>query len=178
VSDRRRSPSPKSVAPTRPVPPDPPTRSTRPAAVTAIGAVALAAGLAVAWWEGAQQRDSAAAHWSVGAVIALIGGLALATGWGRQRTSCGAWAGASIGAVRGWRTRRRSEVVAVAIWALLIVAVIGWDLASFVAQSHNLPTFSYLFGRITRWRWGRAVVFAAWVAIGSGLAVSCRRRGP
>jgi hypothetical protein len=59
----------------------------------------------------------------------------------------------------------------VTIWVLVALAVVGWDVASFVAQSHNLPTFSYLAGRITRWPWGRASVLATWLAVGSALAL-------
>jgi hypothetical protein len=52
-----------------------------------------------------------------------------------------------------------------------VLAVVGWDLNSFAHQAHDLPTLSYYTGRITRFAWGRALVFAAWLAAGVGIAV-------
>jgi len=63
----------------------------------------------------------------------------------------------------------------VVVWVLLVLAVIGWDLNSFAHQAHDLPTLSYLIGRVTRWRWGRGTFFAAWLALGVGLAAGRRR---
>ena len=101
---------------------------------------------------------------AVGAVVA---------GRGRQRSPSVTWL---VGAARSIGAGRRRPLFAagVAAWTLLILAVIGWDLNSFVHQAHDLPTLSYLFGRVTRWTWGRALVFAAWLSAGAGLVVACR----
>lgn len=129
-------------------------------------------------WEGLQWRQSAAAHWSVGLSVVAVVVLAVVLGRGRQAQRSRDWLSAAARAVAGWRRTRRLAL-GVAVWTVLIVAVVGWDLASFARQSHDLPTLSYQFGRVTRWHWGRAVVFAAWLAAGLGLAAAClapRRR--
>jgi hypothetical protein len=139
---------------------------------------------ALAAWEGMQVRQSPAAHWSVGlSIVAVVGG-ALVLGRGRQVERSATWCSAAVGAVAGWR-RTLLCALGVAVWIVLLAAAVGWDLHSFMRQSHDLPTLSYEIGRVTRWRWGRAVVFAAWLAAGVGLAATClvprarqRRRSP
>lgn len=134
----------------------------------------------LAVWEGMQVRQSAAAHWSVAVVIVVSVVAAVVAGWGRQRATTRAWLAAGGRAIG----RRRSAplyAAGVVVWVLLILAVIGWDLNSFVHQAHDLPTLSYYVGRVTRWRWGRALVFATWLAAGVGLVTGClgwrQRRG-
>jgi hypothetical protein len=127
---------------------------------------------ALSAWEGTLWRQSAAAHWSVGLSIAAVVVLAVVLGRGRQAEGSGAWLSGAARAVAGWR-RTPSLTTGVAVWAVLIAAVVGWDLTSFVHQSHELPTLSYQFGRVTRWHWGRALVFAAWLAAGLGIAGTC-----
>lgn len=137
--------------------------------VAAAAAVVLLAGLSA--WEGLQWRQSAAAHWSVGAAVAGVVGLAAVAGRGRQREGGVAWARHAARAVAGWRRTPRTAG-AVALWVLLISAVVAWDLASFARQAHDLPTLSYFFGRVTRWHWGRSLVFAAWLAAGVAVALA------
>lgn len=128
--------------------------------------------VALAVWEGMQWRQSPAAHWSVGLSIAVAVVLALVLGRGRQAQRSSAWVSEAGRSVTGWRRTPRLSG-AVAVWAVLILAVVGFDLVSFLHQSHDLPTLSYEIGRLTRWHWGRAVVFAAWLAAGVGLATAC-----
>jgi hypothetical protein len=132
---------------------------------------------AYAGWEGVQSRQTAAAQWSVGLTAVAVAALAVAAGRGRQATTSGAWLAGTARAVRDGRAAPR-YAAGVAVWALLILAVIGWDLNSFVHQTHDLPTLSYLVGRVTRFAWGRALFFAGWLAVGVGLAVDCRTSRP
>jgi len=130
-----------------------------------------------------QWRQSPAAHWSVGLSIAAVVGLALVVGRGRQAQRSLPWVSDAGRSITGWRRTRRLSA-AVAVWIVLLMAVVAFDLVSFLHQSHDLPTLSYEIGRVTRWHWGRALVFAAWLAAGVGLATAClvprrrRRRHP
>ncbi len=106
---------------------------------------------------------------------ATLAGVALATlvaGRGRQRATTGAWLTNAGRAAVGWRARP-GYAAGVAVWAVLLVAAVGWDLNSFAHQAHDLPTLSYLVGRVTSFTWGRALVYAAWVAAGVGIATGC-----
>lgn len=138
---------------------------------------------ALAGWEGVQGRFSTASHVSILAVVAAVVLLALAAGRGRQRERSRAWAAAAVRSLRhgraAWRTRR-ATFVGVVGWAVVIAATVGWDAASFVAQEHSLPTLSRVFGALTDHDWGRALVFAAWLALGLYLALGWRlpRPGP
>lgn len=133
---------------------------------------------ALSVWEGMQWRQSSAAHWSVALTIVAVVVVALVLGRGRQAERSGTWCSAGARAVAGWRRTLRLSA-SVAVWTLLLAAIVAWDLTSFVHQSHDLPTLSYEIGRVTRWHWGRALVFALWLAAGVGLAAAClvpRRR--
>jgi hypothetical protein len=143
-------------------------------------AVALAALtlVAVAWWEGRQWRDSAAAHWSVAAVIGGVLVLAGVAGVGRQRRRTADWLTGAVGALTEGRWRSDPYAAGVAVWALLLASVVAWDLVSFVAQSHGLPTLSRLFGHVTRFHAGRAVVFGGWLLLGGALALGQRSARP
>jgi hypothetical protein len=134
----------------------------------------LAALVTLSLWEGTLSRQSAAAHWSVTLVAIVTVAAALIAGRGRQRTGSGAWLTGAVRAIGRWR-RTPLFAAGIAVWVLLVLTVIGWDLNSFVHQAHDLPTLSYYFGRVTRWWWGRALVFAAWLAVGGYLAVGWRR---
>jgi hypothetical protein len=146
-----------------------------------VGAAAVigAAGLcALAAWEGTLSRQSAAAHWSVGAGIAAALALAVVAGRGRQAAASRRWLTHAVRAVGG-RWPRPGYATGIAVWVVLILAVIGWDLNSFAHQARDLPTLSYEFGRVTRWHWGRALVFAGWAALGVLLAAGrLRARWP
>lgn len=160
----------------------PPAPAPRPHPVRrtlAWGAVPLVAACLAAW-EGTVTRSSAAAHWSVGATIAAIALACIAGGRGRQRSRSAEWIRAGASAV--WRTvsghgARPALAVAAgtALWVLLAVATIGWDLNSFLHQAHSLPTLSGLVGDVTRHDWGRSLVFAAWLALGAHVALGWRR---
>jgi hypothetical protein len=123
--------------------------------ISAAGGRAVAATLAVvlafAGWEGMQQRDSPASRWGIAGSIAVVLTAALVAGRGRQQTSSTDWVRRSVGPLHDRRSRPRPRTG--------------------VTISHNLPTFSYLAGRITRWPWGRASVLATWLAVGSALAL-------
>jgi len=129
--------------------------------------------LAFAGWEGTQQRDSAASHWGIAGSLAVVLAAALVAGRGRQQTSSTDWVRQSVRPLLDWPKRPR-RMTGVTIWVLVAVVVVGWDVTSLVAQSHDLPTFSYLVGRITRRPWGRATVLAAWLAVGSTFALGNR----
>lgn len=145
-------------------------------AVAAWSLLALVLG-ALSAWEGTLFRDSTAAHWSVGGAIAVAivgGGLA---GKGRQRTPSSAWLSGAAQAVAGYRRHPPTEVAGVVVWVVLVLAVIGWDLNNFVHQSHYLPTLSRLIGNVTRFDWGRGIVFAGWMGLGAYVAFGWRRTG-
>ncbi len=143
-------------------------------------AVSTVGGVVLAVWEGAQQRQTAAAHWSVGLVIVL--GLAAAVVVGRrsQRLRSVDWlrqAGRgirSLGDSEPWRVRP-AYIAGVVAWVMLVAAIAAWDLNSFAHQSHYLPTLSYFAGKVTRYRWGRSAVFAGWLAVGAYLVAGWRR---
>jgi hypothetical protein len=131
-----------------------------------------AAGLAFAVWEGGQRWPSVAAHWSVGLAIGGVVVAAVLAGRGRQPAPSGPWLRTSLDSVRRAPTPWRVGAV---IWVILIGATIAWDLTSFIVQSHQLPTFSYLVGRLTRFDAGRVIVFGAWLTLGGYLALGRRR---
>jgi hypothetical protein len=127
-------------------------------------------------WQAGLTRDAPGARWSVAllAVVALV--MAIILGRGRQRRSSGAWIGQSANWIQHWRTQPRSVRVAVIVWTSLVVAVVGWDLVNFIVQSHALPTLSYFIGRVSRYRVGRGVLFAVWLAIGAYLVAGGRAK--
>lgn len=136
-----------------------------------------AAVVAFVAWEGLQGRFSAASHTSILVVVGAVLLLALAAGRGRQRKKTRAWARDAVRTLRrvpdAWRTRP-AALAGAAVWILVIVATIGWDAASFMEQERSLPTLSRIFGAVTDHEWGRAVVFAAWLALGLYLALGWR----
>lgn len=142
-------------------------------------ALAALAGLALSSWEGTLRQSDAVSHWSVLSLIGVTLAAAAAAGRGRQRSPSAAWARHGIttlgGELGGSRRRPGRVVAASAVWAVLIMATIGWDLNSFVHQAHDLPTLSRLFGDVTEHAWGRALLFAGWLALGAYLAVGWRR---
>ena len=107
-------------------------------------------------------------------VVALV--MAVVLGRGRQRRSSGAWIAQSAHWVQHRRTQPTSFRVAVIVWTALVVAVVGWDLANFIVQSHSLPTLSYFIGRVVAYRAGRGVLFAVWLVIGAYLVSGGRAK--
>jgi hypothetical protein len=108
-------------------------------------------------------------------VVAIVATFtaALIAGQGRQRSTTRQWID---GTRRGWQGSAPAYWAGVVVWVVLLAAVVGWDLNSFVHQAHDLPTLSREIGRVTRYRAGRTIVFAAWLAAGLSLALG-RRAG-
>jgi|GEM_PF-1219341 hypothetical protein len=144
----------------------------------AVLGIAVLVGAAFCAWEGLQGRYSTASHVSILATIALVLTLAAAAGRGCQRRRSRTWARAAWRAVRAQLSRRRARSAAAAGalgWVVVISATVGWDAFSFAMQRHSLPTLSRLFGAVTDHEWGRALLFAAWLAFGLYLALGWRR---
>jgi hypothetical protein len=141
----------------------------------------LVAGLGVAGfaaWEGLQGRYSTASHVSILTAIAALLLLAVIAGRGRQRKRSRTWLRDAWRSGREQLIRRRARSAAAAGvlgWVLVISATVGWDGYSFAMQRRSLPTLSRLFGAVTDHEWGRALFFAAWLALGLYLAVGWRR---
>ena len=133
--------------------------------------------VAFALVEGFWPQQSAAAHWSVGAVIVLGLGAAVVFGRGRQRSPSRAWARSSLRAVRHWWAHPIRSA-SVALWVLVLLVTAGWDAYSFSHQSDRLPTLSRVFGGITRYPLGRASVFLLWLGLGAIIIFSERRTDP
>ncbi len=148
--------------------------------VAAVVTVVTAAAAGFAWWEGGLHRWSAAAHWSVAAVVIAVLLAAVVLGVGRQRQHSGEWLRQAARSTRTWVRRPTLRGTGAAVWVVLLAAVVAWDLHSFLRQSHDLPTLSRLFGAVTRFHWGRALVFLGWLAAGAAVVVGgrIRRRGP
>jgi hypothetical protein len=144
-------------------------------AKTAVLCALLAGAAGISAWEGTLSRFSAQSLSSVGAVIGAVLVAALACGRGRQRKTSAAWARDGLAAVRRAASGRAEGeggvAAATVVWVLLVAATIGWDLNSFAHEVRWLPTLSRLFGDVTDHDWGRAVVFAAWLALGLYLAI-------
>jgi len=139
-----------------------------------LGVALVAAAAAFSWWEGGLHQYSTAAHSGILAAIALTLASALVAGVGRQATTTGAWLRGPL-PIRRHLVEAPGATVAVLVWIVLLLAVIGWDLNSFVHQRHDLPTLSSIFGHLTSSRGGRAAVVALWLTLGAALAVGWRR---
>ena len=122
--------------------------------------------------------DSSGAHWSVALLVVTAFGAALVLGRGRQYETTRRWVARNVHFVRTWRTQSRRAVVSAPIWTVLIGGVVTWDLVSFVAQSHDLPTLSYFIGHVTRYAAGRGLLFAAWLGVGAYLVAAQRAERP
>ena len=140
----------------------------------ALAVVLVAAAAAFCWWEGGLRQSSTAAQLGVLATIALALVTAVVAGAGRQATTAGAWIQGPL-RVRRHFGETPHATVAVVIWIALVASVIGWDLNSFVHQSHDLPTLSSIVGHVTSSRPGRSVVVALWLTLGAALTVGWRR---
>jgi hypothetical protein len=110
----------------------------------------------------------------VGLSVVVVFGATAILGRRRQRLTTAAWAVRTIGFIRAWRRQPRPIVASALAWSLLVAATVGWDLASFLGQSHLLPTLSYFIGHVTRYRLGRGLLFAVW--IGTGMYLMAARR--
>jgi hypothetical protein len=142
-----------------------------------VASLLLAAALiALCIWVAGRSRGDASAQWSVAVVIGAAFGAAAVLGQGRQGQTGSAFAADNARWVRHWRRQPRAQVVAVAVWTALLLAVVAWDLVSFAAQAHAYPTLSYFIGRVTRYPVGRGLVFALWLGLGGYLAAGRRAR--
>jgi hypothetical protein len=135
-----------------------------------------AAAISLCVWQAGLTRDSPGARWSVALLVVIALVMAIVLGRGRQRRSSGRWIAQSAHWIQDWRTQPRSLRVAVIVWTVLVVAVVGWDLVNFIVQSHALPTLSYFIGRVSRYRVGRGVLFAVWLVIGAYLVAGGRAK--
>ncbi|MGH9044831.1 MAG: hypothetical protein ACRDVP_08400 [Acidimicrobiales bacterium] len=126
------------------------------------------AAVALVVWEGGLFRDSAAAHWSVLATIAVVISIGALRSQMRRR---------ALGdGVKDAPSRSKETLLGAAIWLSLALAAVAWDLNSFIAQRHDLPTLSGVIGLATANHPGRSAVFALWLASGMAVALWDRRR--
>ena len=78
--------------------------------------------------------------------------------------------------VIGTSRRRPSEPLpgprsGAAIWGLLFVLLVGWELAAYFQHPRvDHPTLSALADPVTDWRPVRALAFLAWIALGADLS--------
>jgi hypothetical protein len=127
-------------------------------------------------WQSGLSRDSTQAHWGVTAAITFAAVAAGVMGHRRQQVASVAWLRNELPGRHHWYRWSTPERVSVLVWSALIVAIAGWDLYSFIAQSHGLPTLSYYFGRITRFQVGRGLAVALWLIVGAYLCAGGRTR--
>ena len=137
--------------------------------------MSLAGLAALAWWEGTLHYGTPDARWSISTVIAVVVGATVVFGVHRQRLPSRTWLATAVRTVRRRPMRSPLYAAGIAVWVVLLTAFVAWDLFSFLSQSHDLPTMSYLIGRVTRSSLGRSAVFLAWLGIGSYLALGWRR---
>jgi hypothetical protein len=150
----------------------------RPRLILLAYAILVAGVVALSTWQAHFSRRSPGAHWSV-AILALTAlGAAFLLGHGRQRDTACQWTARNLHFVRTWRSHPRPAVVSALVWSVLVVGVVGWDLVSFIVQSHSLPTLSYFIGHVTRYPLGRGLLFALWLGIGAYLAAGRRVERP
>lgn len=142
--------------------------------ITATAGAVCAVPVALAW-EGGLRYYSAASRASVALSIALVCLCAIALGRHRQRETSRSCLHKLAMTARHPRSLGVATLVAIALWGVVISAVAGWDLYSFSRELHQLPTLSYLIGRVTRFTLGRACVFALWLITGCYLSVGSRR---
>ena len=132
--------------------------------------VCLALGLVVlGWWEGGYRWSASGAHWSVATIIAVtvLTAVVLArVRWRQGGETSTAWLAGAYRGVASWLRRPSWYGLGVIVWVLIAVVVAGWDLHSFLREVHQLPTLSYLIGRVTRFRVGRMGFFLAWLVAG------------
>ncbi len=131
-------------------------------------------GLLFACWEGHLRWPSQAAHISILIAIVVMFALALLAGRHRQPMSTAVWLSRVVATIRQPSTRPPVAIVGALIWIVLVLAVAGWDLHSFLLEQHSLPTLSYLIGRVSRFALGRSVLVATWLALGGFFVLANR----
>ena len=117
-----------------------------------VGAVvATAAVLAFSWWAAGLRPFT----WPALAAVGAAWTVAVAAGTAARRPS-GAGRGDGGGAL---------------VWAVLVVALAGCELAAYVQHPRvDHPTLSSLAGPLLDWRPARALAFAVWALVGADLA--------
>jgi hypothetical protein len=144
-----------------------------------VGYLLLASGAAaLSAWQAQLSRDSPGAHWGVGLLVLAALATAIVLGRRRQRQTTRTWVAGTMRTIRAWRSQPTSAIVSVLIWTIVIGGFVGWDLVSFVEQSHALPTLSYFIGHVTRYRIGRGLVFALWLGVGAYIVAGYRTEAP
>ncbi len=138
------------------------------------GYIAVPIGLGFAWWEGYHPWPSLAAHVSILTVIVIMISLAAIMGRGRQVYSSHAWLCRVVAGLRHPLQRSFVFLVGSLIWVAFVMAIVGWDLLSFLREVPALPTLSYLIGRVARFAAGRSILVALWLALGGFLALARR----
>ena len=114
---------------------------------------ATGAAAAYAWWTAGLRPFTWPALVAVG--VAGVGTIVLGT---RRRRPC---------------ERRDHDANGALIWAIVIVLLIGWELAAYFQHPRSEhPTLSALADGVIDWRPARALAFLTWVALGADL---CRR---
>jgi hypothetical protein len=144
----------------------------------ALGAVLVAGVIALSTWQAQLRRDDPGAHWTVALLVVVAIGAAVLMGRRSQRHTSRVWVAGSVQFLRTWCAQPRADVVSVVIWSTLIGGVVGWDLVSFICQSHALPTLSYFIGHVTRYQAGRGILFALWLGVGAYLVAAERAQTP
>jgi hypothetical protein len=144
-----------------------------------VGVAVLAAGVvALSSWQAQLSRDSPGAHWGVALLLLTAVVATILLGRRRQRQTARIWVSRSWELLRAWRSQPISTVVSVLVWVIVITGIVGWDLVSFIYQSHALPTLSYFIGHVTRNKIGRGLFFALWLGVGAYLVAGCRTEAP
>jgi multisubunit Na+/H+ antiporter MnhB subunit len=141
----------------------------------AVAAAVVAVVAALAAFVASEPPHSTPTRWAVVAVVLAAVVLAIALGWGRQRERSGVWLAAAFRSIGRWRQYPARQVLGVTIWLVIILAIAAFDFASFLHQSHDLPTLSYYIGKVTRYSWVRGLCVVAWLAVGGWILTTERR---
>ncbi|MCL4434319.1 MAG: hypothetical protein M1399_06060 [Actinobacteria bacterium] len=130
-----------------------------------------ASSVAFAAWEGGKPYTTTDAHVSVAVVIAVVVLVALYSGRHRQEMKSLAWLKGMGRSIRRYLSNPDVQGTGALVWLVFFMAYFGWDLNSFLHQQRDLPTLSYLIGRVTRYYTGRSVLVAGWLLGGWYLAL-------
>ncbi len=126
--------------------------------------------MAFAAWEGGKPYTTTDAHVSIAVVIAVVVLVALYSGHHRQEMKSLTWLKGMGRSIRRYLSNPDIQGTGALVWLVFFMAYFGWDLNSFLHQQRDLPTLSYLIGRVTRYYAGRSVLVAGWLLGGWYLA--------
>ncbi|MHB8262435.1 MAG: hypothetical protein ACYDGY_01615 [Acidimicrobiales bacterium] len=133
--------------------------------------------LVFAAWEGGKPYTTASAHISIALAIAAVVLAALYGGRNLQEVKSFTWLKATGGSIRRYLSHPGMQGTGVLVWLIFFMAYFGWDLNSFLHEQHDLPTLSYLIGRVTRYYIGRFLFVTGWLLVGWYLAFGNLRKG-